>query len=190
MRVVESANDPLVANDSLGADDPPEVDETESPSRDVAYFVPIKTEDRVIGVLGLGSSVDEREEMLRHIDAMRPMLDQVAFALDHALLYRASQDYAHVLAEVNAALEREIEERKRAGKAVVRLERLGALGEMSAGVSHNLNNILTGVLGPAELIGLMTDQKDVLHEADLIRTSAMRARDLVMLSARFGSRRA
>ena len=26
----------------------------------------------------------------------------------------------------------------------------------------------------------MTDQKDVLHEADLIRTSAMRARDLVM----------
>jgi CheY-like chemotaxis protein len=51
---------------------------------------------------------------------------------------------------------------------------------MSAGVSHNLNNILTGVLGPAELIGLMTDQKDVLHEADLIRTSAMRARDLVM----------
>lgn len=118
--------------------------------------------------------------MLRHIEAMDPMLDQVAFALDHALLYRASQSYARMVDEVNGALGREIEDRKRAEEAVVRLERLGALGEMSAGISHNLNNILTGILGPAELIGHMTEQEDVLREADLIRSSALRARDLVM----------
>ena len=71
-------------------------------------------------------------------------------------------------------------DRKRAEEAVVRLERLGAIGEMSAGISHNLNNILTGILGPAELITFMTKQDDVLREADLIRTSGLRARDLVM----------
>lgn len=35
---------------------------------------------------------------------------------------------------------------------VVRSQRLRAVGELSLGVSHNLNNILTGVLGPAGLI--------------------------------------
>jgi signal transduction histidine kinase/FixJ family two-component response regulator len=147
---------------------------------DLAYFVPIKTEDRVIGVLGIGCLESERGEMLRHIEAMEPMLDQVAFALDHALLYRASQDYGRVISNVNASLEKEMDERRRVEEAVVRLERLSALGEMSAGISHNLNNILTGILGPAELISLMTKEEDVLKEADLIRTSALRARDLVM----------
>jgi signal transduction histidine kinase/DNA-binding response OmpR family regulator len=148
--------------------------------QDVAFFVPIKTEVRVIGVLGVVCPASDRVKMRQHIEMMRPMLDQVAFALDHALLFRASQNYARVISDFNSELESEIKERKRAEEAVVRLERLGALGEMSAGVSHNLNNILTGVLGPSELIKHMTDQEDVLHEAELIRTSAMRARDLVM----------
>ena len=117
--------------------------------------------------------------MLDHIEVMQPILDQVAFALDHALLYRASQTYGGVVADVNAELAKQIEERKRAEETLVRLERLGALGEMSAGVSHNLNNILTGILGPAELIMHQAEQEDVLYQAEMIRTSATRARDLV-----------
>ena len=34
-------------------------------------------------------------------------------------------------------------------RELVRLERLRALGEMAAGISHNLNNILTTIMGPA-----------------------------------------
>ena len=41
---------------------------------------------------------------------------------------------------------------------LVPLERLRALGEMSAGVSHNLNNMLSVVLGYATL--LQADNKD------------------------------
>jgi len=61
----------------------------------------------------------------------------------------------------------DITHRKQLEDEIVRIERLKALGELAAGVSHNLNNMLTDVLGPAELLKL-----------DIV-TSATRARDLV-----------
>ena len=62
---------------------------------------------------------------------------------------------------------------------MVRVQRMSATWELSAGISHNLNNILTGVLGPAEMVGMLTDDPGVLREVELIMTSALRARDLV-----------
>ena len=35
---------------------------------------------------------------------------------------------------------------------MIRLERLNAIGELAAGVSHNLNNMLTGVIIPAQIL--------------------------------------
>ena len=61
----------------------------------------------------------------------------------------------------------------------MQLERLGALAEMSEGISHNLNNILTGILGPAQLIEFHTQEKEVLQEAKIIQAAVMRAADLV-----------
>jgi signal transduction histidine kinase len=55
----------------------------------------------------------------------------VTIALEHARLYREGQEQLRQL---------------------VHLERLRAVGEMAAGISHNLNNILVGILGPAELL--------------------------------------
>jgi CheY-like chemotaxis protein len=62
---------------------------------------------------------------------------------------------------------------------LVQLERLGALAEMSEGISHNLNNILTGILGPAQLIEFHTQEEEVLQETRIIQTAALRAADLV-----------
>ncbi|MFQ5791765.1 MAG: nitrogen regulation protein NR(II) [Acidobacteriota bacterium] len=41
--------------------------------------------------------------------------------------------------------------RKQLEEELARCERLGALGEMAAGVAHNFNNLLAGILGRAEL---------------------------------------
>jgi len=74
---------------------------------------------------------------------------------------------------------RDITERRRMEQELVRLERLRSLGEMSAGVSHNLNNILTSVLGPAQILQRMTDDPQVRRETENIIRAAKRARDLV-----------
>ena len=73
----------------------------------------------------------------------------------------------------------DITQRKQMERELIRLERLRALGEMSAGVSHNLNNILTSALGPAQLLQRMTGDPDILQEVNDIIASTRRARDLV-----------
>lgn len=73
----------------------------------------------------------------------------------------------------------DVTEQKRLSEKIVALERLEALTEMSAGISHNLNNILTGILGPAQLIELQTRHEGVLREARIIQESALRATHLV-----------
>ena len=55
----------------------------------IAYFIPVMERDRVVAVLATGSQIEEKEETLRRIEAMRPLLGQVAIALKHAQLYDA-----------------------------------------------------------------------------------------------------
>ncbi|MBT3606096.1 MAG: response regulator [Candidatus Latescibacteria bacterium] len=68
---------------------------------------------------------------------------------------------------------------KTAEQDLVRTQRLRAAGELSAGISHNLNNILMGIIGPVQLLPMHTDDPVILREADDILKSALRARDLV-----------
>lgn len=73
----------------------------------------------------------------------------------------------------------DITERKRTEQEFLRLERLRALGEISAGISHNLNNLLVGILGPAQTLEKRVDDPRVLELAGDIVTSARRAKELV-----------
>ena len=78
-----------------------------------------------------------------------------------------------------ASITRDTTERKRMEQEFIRLQRLRAMGELSAGVSHNLNNILTGVLLPAQMLrGKIRDPAatDLLND---IIASGKRASDLV-----------
>jgi PAS domain S-box-containing protein len=53
----------------------------------ISYFIPIKQKDRVLAIIATGSRVKEKEETLQRIEAMQPLLDQVAVALEHARMY-------------------------------------------------------------------------------------------------------
>ena len=55
----------------------------------MAYFIPVIYADNVIAVLVTGSDVDEQDQHLERIEALQPLIDQVALALDHARLYRS-----------------------------------------------------------------------------------------------------
>ena len=75
---------------------------------------------------------------------------------------------------------RDLTERKRSEDDLVRTQRLAAAGELSLGMSHNLNNILTGVLAPAHMLQSRPGQDAKMKEyLDTIVTSAERATSLV-----------
>ena len=73
----------------------------------------------------------------------------------------------------------DITERKQMEQERIRLQRLRAAGALSAGVSHNLNNILVGILGPAEMLKMQIHDPDLLEDVDDIIAAGTRARDLV-----------
>ena len=59
------------------------------------------------------------------------------------------------------------------------MQRLSAAWELSAGISHNLNNILTGVLGPAQILMKSAKDTDTAERAYEILDAGTRARDLI-----------
>ena len=77
------------------------------------------------------------------------------------------------------AIYNDVTARQQVEREMIHLERLRASCELSAGISHNLNNILTGILGPAQLLKMNPMEPTVLEQVDEIIAAAMHARDLV-----------
>ena len=76
------------------------------------------------------------------------------------------------------AVLRDLTHRKRTEEERVRTQRLRASGELAAGIGHNLNNILVGILSPAQRL-LEGGAEGTRRDAKLILAAAERARDLV-----------
>lgn len=86
----------------------------------------------------------------------------------------------------NADLVQALADLQRAQRALVQHEKLSAVGEMLAGLAHELNNPLAGILGVAECLQMeMADYPDpAVRElasslVDPLITESLRARDLV-----------
>ncbi len=257
------------------------------------YFIPVVAKDKTIAVLATSSPLEKKEEMLKNIDAIQPLLDQVILAIEHARLYEYAQNEIQTRIQAEEALKsskqryqaivetavdaiitideygmieatnpatdkqfgyapneligqnikvlmpepyclehdgylrnhqltgqkkiigigrevvglrkdkttfplhlavteshignqkkytgilRDLTKEKQREQEFVKLQRLRAVSELSAGVSHNLNNMLVGIKGPAEFLKMKNNNPEVLEYADDILTAALRARDLV-----------
>lgn len=73
----------------------------------------------------------------------------------------------------------DISGQKEAEELLVRTQRLRATGELCAGMSHNLNNILACITGPAFLLGTKISDSSQMQDVEEIVKAAMRARDLI-----------
>ena len=111
----------------------------------------------------------------------------IAFIVRQALLLR---ERTKTLAEVTSLTEEngrlvdelrgELERRAVDERRMIQASRAAAVGQLAAGVAHEVNNPLTGVLGFAELLIDEMAPEDP-HRADLetIRDEALRARGIV-----------
>ncbi len=74
---------------------------------------------------------------------------------------------------------RDVTESKRLEQQVVQSEKLAAVGQMLAGVAHELNNPLTAILGVSDLLREENGAEPMRRQLDLIHQQARRAAEIV-----------
>ena len=127
-------------------------------------IVPLQTTDGVIGLLTLG---DERPSRFQPEDVIiaEAIAAAVANAIRQAQLYQDLQKQYSRLEEMHSRL--------------VQAEKLAALGELVAGVAHELNNPLTSITLHAELLAKQNINGDAHNHLEKITEQARRAAQTV-----------
>ena len=111
--------------------------------------VPIRSRERVIGVIQVlnkrgGPFVDEDQQLLEALSGMGGV------AIENARLY---ENLEEKVAERTAALQRTLAELRETQAQLVQSEKMAALGDLVAGVAHEINTPLGAVRSNADLTG-------------------------------------
>jgi PAS domain S-box-containing protein len=124
----------------------------------VTYLgLPIKRGETVLGVLTFNTTAPKTysAEELAYLTAFA---DQAALAIENASLFQREQQAHRDLQQAQGEL--------------IRTEKLRGLGQMAAGIAHDLNNMLATILGQVELLRLRTEAPEVRDALRPLETAA------------------
>ncbi|MCX5734617.1 MAG: GAF domain-containing protein [candidate division NC10 bacterium] len=127
-------------------------------------MLPLLAGDRLCGVLAIFTHTSH-EFSTEEVDLLRSFAAQAAISVENARLY--------------AELKQTYEGLRRAQDELVRSEKLRALGQMGAGIAHDLNNVLATVLGQAELLKLRVADPETREGLLTLETAAADGADVV-----------
>jgi len=126
--------------------------------------VPLRVEERVLGAIAVGTSIPEAYKA-EHLKLMRIFASQTAIAIEKALLYEQSnQATTQAQAQTNK-LKQALSELQLAQTQIIQSEKMSSLGQLIAGVAHEINNPVNFICGNLKYIADYTqDLLDLLQE--------------------------
>ncbi|ELR70490.1 hypothetical protein C900_03649 [Fulvivirga imtechensis AK7] len=114
-------------------------------------YLPIKLKDKIIGVITVQSFKRQAYEPF-HLDILRTLAAYTAIALDNSYAYLR-------LNEINEELTTTLEDLKHTQTQLVQSEKMASLGQLTAGVAHEINNPINFV--SAGIDSLSTNYQDL-----------------------------
>jgi signal transduction histidine kinase len=183
-KVVEMGEPVLV--DDIASD--PRFNKTNDPQYGNGSFIcmPIRVGDRVLGVINMAK---KREHAMS--DALRPppfsftdlhflnaLMTYIGYAVDNSRLLEEAQTSAQRLQTV-------VDDLKSTQTQLVRGETLRAMGQLSSGMAHHLNNLFAVILGRVELLLGKVEEASVRRSLEIIQRTAQDGAEVVRRVQRF-----
>lgn len=117
------------------------------------------------------ASVDEVAELSEAFEVMSRSLKQSAEEIA-----KKNEEIGRFNQELQQRVEERTQQLQQAQVQLVRSERLAAVGELSAGIAHELNNPMAGILGLAQILRAQKPEDPLLQS---IEEQALRCRDIL-----------
>jgi two-component system NtrC family sensor kinase len=144
---------------------------SEAAGKEISLILPEDAEERMTRVIEEGGIVSFETKGKRKDDAELDVCVTLSRMTDEAELVGIIAD---------------LTERKRLQRQILQSEKLAAVGELIAGVAHELNNPLAAVIGYSELLREQTDLGQAVQEdLGMIHVSAERCKEIVEKLLRF-----
>jgi signal transduction histidine kinase len=141
--------------------------------------VALKDGERIIGIMDIESSAKNAfgQNDFMALESLAGILSSV---ISNADQYQRSQQTVRQLRQTQQELQTRIEAQLEAERRLIQAEKLAAVGEMAAGIAHELNNPLTTVTGFTELVlDELSEDADNRPDLELVLKESLRARDVV-----------
>lgn len=128
----------------------------QTPSAGVAHsasiiYVPLKIKNKMVGVITV-QSFEKNAYQPFHLDILRTLAAYTAIAMDNSYAYLR-------LNEINEELSATLENLKQTQSQLVQAEKMASLGQLTAGVAHEINNPINFV--SAGIDSLATNYQDL-----------------------------
>ncbi len=132
-------------------------------SQDFIAFlaIPIQTRSGQTGAICCGNSQEPRAWSDSEVSLLQAVTNQLAIALDQAELYDQSRTTAQTAQDKAQQLETTVAELQQAQLQLVQSEKMSSIGQMVAGVAHEINNPVCFIHG--NLKHLQRYIEDLLH---------------------------
>jgi signal transduction histidine kinase len=183
-KVVEMGEPVLV--DDIATD--PRFNRANNPQYSNGSFIcmPIRVGDRVIGVINMAKRRDGGvSDALRmppfgstDLQFLNALMTYIGYAVDNSRLLEEAQSSASQLQGV-------VDDLKSTQAQLVRGETLRAMGQLSSGMAHHLNNLFAVILGRVELLMGKVQEQSVRRSLEIIQRTAQDGAEVVRRVQRF-----
>jgi signal transduction histidine kinase len=152
--------------------------------------VPLRAKGRVLGAIAIATPQRDAYKA-EHLKLVRIFASQTAIAMEKALLYEQSNQATIQAKAQTHKLQRALEDLQIAQTQIIQSEKMSSLGQLIAGVAHEINNPVNFICGNLQyiaeyaqsLLDLLQEYQKFLPEPPPVLQSQLNSIDLEFMMA-------